>query len=52
MKELRWVVSSPLRDYCYQREHDGLVQENPLVAAGDTNIYIGSRRRRMEQLIA
>ncbi len=34
-------VNYPLRDYCYQGEHESLVQENPLVATGDSNVCIG-----------
>ena len=40
MKELRWVVNSLRRDYCYQREHESFVQENPLVAASDSNVDV------------
>ena len=41
VKELRWVVNSLRRGCFYQREHDSLIQENPLVVAGDTNVCIG-----------
>jgi len=41
VKELRWVVNSLRRGCCYQREHESFIQENPLVAAGDSNVCIG-----------
>jgi hypothetical protein len=43
MKELLWVVNSLCRDFFYQRERENLVQENTLVAAGDTNVCIGPK---------